>query len=58
VLSDEEQLKKTCRLASTSIYNAIGKKYQVVVKTTFDCKYQVWLANQPWSHTQGTQMLN
>jgi hypothetical protein len=39
VVNDKEQLRKTGSLASTSIYNANGKKYQVVVKTSFACNH-------------------
>jgi hypothetical protein len=58
VSNDKEQLRKTGGLASTSIYNANGKKYQVVVKTSFACKYRVWLANKPAVESKSNRMLN
>ena len=58
MLNDKEQLRKPCVLASTSIYNPTGKKYQVVVKTTFACKHRVWLANQTVEEPKSNAMLS
>jgi hypothetical protein len=58
VSNDMEQVRKTGSLASTSIYNANGKKYQVVVKTSFACKHRVWLANQTVEEPKSNAMLS
>jgi len=58
VVNDKKQLRKMGSLASTSIYNPTGKKYQVVVKTTFACKHRVWLANQKVEEPKSNAMLS